>query len=112
MVNVRLCLAEAFFHLHKTLDRLEIQQLHSKNTTQQLVMHQKTTLIQHYINHQFSVAIKNLKNDPSECVSELLVNYNVLTAEDADGLSNFEMPRHKAGGSDSEPQVEDFDISS
>lgn len=24
VVNVRLCLAEAFFHLHQTLDRLEI----------------------------------------------------------------------------------------
>ena len=27
VVNVRLCLAEAFYHLQKTLDRLEIQQL-------------------------------------------------------------------------------------
>lgn len=34
------------------------------------------------------MAIKNLKYDPLECVSELLVNYNVLAAEDS--ISNFD----------------------
>lgn len=71
-------------------------------------------MIQHYINFNFYVAIKNLKNDPSDCVSELLINYNVITAEDADGLSNFDFKIQKVNdsNSDAEPQIEDYDMSS
>ena len=84
VVNVRLCLAEAFYYLHKTLDKLEVKGINSKSASKQVqdLISQKSTLIQYYLNKNFFVAIKNLKYDPSECVSELLINYNVLTAED------------------------------
>lgn len=75
-------------------------------------MQQKTTLIQHYINHHFYVAIKNLKNDPSDCVSELLVNFNVITAQDVDGLSNYDFKNPTDNISGSEPQVEDYEMDS
>lgn len=57
------------------------------------------------MNKNFFTAIKNLKNDGCECVSELLLNYNVLMQDDqASSYSNYH--QHM-----SEPHVIEFDES-
>ena len=66
--------------MHITLDRIEATADSSSEATG--VLQQKSSLIQHYLNHNFFKAVRNLKFDSSECVSDLLENYNVFTAED------------------------------
>lgn len=78
VVNVRISLAHSFYQLQKTLDRIEVEQLSSSNKDLQNQLNRKSKQIQKYLNLHFASAIRNLKNDPSECVSELLQNYNVF----------------------------------
>jgi len=45
VVNVRLCLAEAFYFLHKKLDKLEVQSLKLATKHEQALIGNKTKLI-------------------------------------------------------------------